>query len=218
MNIKTIIVTIATVGSIFTINAQTIKATFDWSNPTTLSPSYPSPTETKRSGEYVGNVKFTNNGVTMVVSDEEIKEKSQSARFYFGYNTGVCELRVYTNSDIIITAPTGMSITSIDFMGPEVGEYYLEPYCTGSWNGMIFTPDDENIHNEVKFYAPSRVEITNTVVTCSRVNAVTDIHDDVDDAQPVYYDLQGRPVDGNNITKGLYICKKGFKSGLHFIK
>ncbi|MBO5052782.1 MAG: hypothetical protein J6C44_00910 [Muribaculaceae bacterium] len=186
-----------------------IKGSFDWSNPGTLTPAYNAPDADNRSGDYVGNVDFTDNGVTFTVIDNDVKEKSQSARFYYGYNTGACELRIYVNSDIVIKAPAGMTVKSVQFFGPEVGPDYLDLYNQGNWDGMTFNVTEPSA-TEVKFYAPARVELSTTTVTCSTLNGVTDIIQDVDTNAPAkYYDLQGRQVNASHLSPGLYIKRQG---------
>lgn len=202
-----------------TPDSGTVTANFNWSSPGSLSPAFSSPDETNRAGEYVGNVTFTDNGITFLVSDEDVKEKSRSARFYFGFNTQTCELRVYAESEIIITAPENMTVTSVTFSGPEADSERFFAYNEGSWNNYTFElQGDATQNNVVKFYTESRIEITNTIVTCTPLNAVTDITADIDTTPAKYYDLSGRSVSVDNLTPGLYVKRQGAHASLQVVQ
>ena len=71
---------------------------FNWEAPLTLTPPYSPATSQNKSGEYIGGVEFKGTYSTFTIDDSAIKEKSQSARFFFGYLTQTNEMRAYARS------------------------------------------------------------------------------------------------------------------------
>lgn len=191
-------------------SAQTT-VTFDWSKPGSLKPAYPAPDADNRYGEYISNVDFTAGGVTFTVKDDAVKEQSQRARFLFGYNTQMVEMRAYLNSDIVITAPDNMVITAVKFEGAKVDENYLEPYDEeATFKNGSFTPSTPT--GEVKFYVAATINCTATYVTISENAAVTDLQACEQTAGLEYYNLQGVRI--ARPDHGIAIERRGSKSCL----
>ena len=75
---------------------------FNWEASLTLTPPYSPATAQNRSGATIGGVEFKGKYSTFTIDDSAIKEKSQSARFYFGYLTQTNEMRAYASSVITV--------------------------------------------------------------------------------------------------------------------
>ena len=191
--------------------ADTVTAIFNWSDPSTLSPAYPAPTSTNQSGEYIGNVVFSNKGVTVKINDDNVKELSRKARFYFGYLTQCCEMRAYYESDIIVTAPEGMTVSQISFEGAKVGNEYLIPYDEkSSFSGQTWTAGVAA--REAKFFVDVNINCTAMMVRCTGEAGVDDITADDTDTESQWFTLTGIQLNERPTAPGLYIQRKGAKA------
>lgn len=198
--------------------SQTV-STFDWSDPGTLTPQFSAPTSSNRYGEYIGDVVFTGEHATLVVVDSLIKEQSQQARFLYGYNTGMVEMRAYPGSFITIKATDDDHyITQVEFQGAKVGIDYLDEVNNqGSWSRGTWTAGDERC-SSVTFGVYVTINCTATIVYSSAGLGVPALSSDDSDTESAaeYYTLTGQrvtaPVKGNlylrcsgaNVSKVLY--------------
>lgn len=206
---KTISILILALFAVLPAMAQT--AFFNWASPSSLTPAYTAPDAANRSGEYVGGVEFSDNGVIFKVEDIDVKEKSQSARFYYGYNTSAVELRIYTNSDIVITAPEGKVVRKVMFEGPECGAERIIPYDEKStYTDYVWTAGTDA--RTAKFYCESRVELSTVTVTFAEEASVAGIVADNTETF-VWYTLSGVSLPSKPSAKGIYIAvgKNGAK-------
>lgn len=186
------------------------QAKFIWSEPQSLSPSFPAPTMANRSGEYVSNSTFVDGNASFMVYDQGVKEQSQRARFVYGYNTQQVELRIYVNSEIVITAAEGFVVTSVQFEGPEVGGEYLASYHENdSWQGSTWVAPSESNLNQVTMLALSRVEITSTVVTMMPTAGVADIIVDNELMPVTWYTISGCRLPAEPVAPGVYLQCQG---------
>lgn len=187
------------------VSAQ-VTAVFNWEKPSTLTPAYSAPTSSAPSGEYISNVTFTNNGVSFKIIDDDVKELSRRARFYFGYNTQTVEMRAYLDSEIVVTAPDGMAIESVEWQGAKVGSDYLTALY-GTWNGTSWHTDNKtNEPGTMSFYVDATINCTSVTVRCTPLAGVEDIAADA--ARCTWYTMQGTQLDDEPSTHGIYICRK----------
>jgi len=199
-----------------TSNAQEVEpntAVFDWTNPMSLTPSYPAPDSGNRYGEYVGKVEFSADKATFMVDDSQVAEQSRSARFLFGYYTMAVELRAYQESTIIIKVPEDYAITSVSFTGPEVDATRLEALGDyASWTGTQWHAKDGESVSQVSFYCNGRVELSSTTVNYTAPASVNDITSDVNtDEATTWVDAAGRIYTTTPDAKGFYIERRGSK-------
>jgi len=193
--------------------------TFNWSDPSSLTPAFSAPTAENRYGEYISNVEFTDgklNTIHLVIDDNNVSEQSQRARFLYGYNTQQVEMRAYTNSIISIWA-TKNGIHRITFTGPKADENYLEyigsdgTFKGGVWEGLA--QDGE----KVQFLVTATINcFTIDVLHASAGIADVTVDSDADDCA-VWYTIEGRRLDGRPTIPGLYV-RHGAKATLTFVK
>lgn len=192
--------------------AQERSSQFNWSNPTSLTPSFVAPTEANRAGDFVGAVKFTTDDVVFEVDDSNVSELSRRARFYLNYATKQVELRVYSGSYINISAVEGRTISSLVLEGPQSDRYYLDMVSPTADTTYTPTPPvyDRTTWTvpdgttEVRFYAGERTQLTFTTVTTVDASGVSDITID-DNAAPEWYTLQGRRLLSRPTIPGIYV-------------
>ncbi len=186
--------------------AEAWENVFNWKSPLTLTPPFSPATADNRSGEFVGGVEFKGGNCTFYIDDNGIKEKSQSARFYYGYLTQTNELRVYPGSSIVIKASDRQAIKSIAFEGAKVGADYLEAETAGTWSDGVWTPGKAG-QTEVKFDVLATINCTVTSVSGAEWDSVDDISADSDGEAVSWTDLQGRTYTARPQTAGIYICR-----------
>lgn len=194
----------------FFCSARTVTATFDWSQPSSLTPAYSAPDASNRYGEYIGNVEFSDNGVTCLINDDDVKEGSQKARFLYGYNTQMVEMRAYAQSDIIVTAPEGLVVTRVAFAGAKADGNYMTPYDANSaFTGQEWESSEPG--REARFYVEATINCTSMKVVCTEPAGVTDVTVDEANAPEQWYTLQGQALKGKPVAAGLYIERGGGK-------
>lgn len=204
-------------GGAFATDSQA-GPTFNWSDPSSLTPAFSAPTSENRYGEYISNVEFTGgdlNTIHLVINDKDVKEQSQRARFLYGYNTRQVEMRAYTNSVISIWS-TKNGIARITFTGPKADENYLEYIGDdGTFKGGVW---DGNVDSEkVEFRVNATINCFSIDVTPSSAG-VDDVAVDVDDdACAVWYTLEGRRLDSRPTIPGLYV-RRGVKATLTLVR
>jgi hypothetical protein len=186
-----------------------VTAVFNWSDPSTLNPAYQGPTADNRYGDYISNVVFSDNGVTLQVSDNDVKEGSQKARFLYGYVTQVIEMRAYPNSEIIITAPTDMCVHKVEFEGAKADENYLisesddSTFANGTWTAG----SDSRV---AEFYIDATINCTKITVQCIAGTGVDNVvADSADQAAAQWYTIDGKILSKQPTLSGLYIKRIG---------
>ena len=191
------------------VTADRVTDVFNWSDPASLSPAYGAPTAADRYGAYISMTVFTApGGTTCQIDDSQVAEGSQKARFLYGYNTGVVEMRAYANSDIIVTAPQGMAVESVAFAGAKADGYYMTPYDEhSSFDGQTWATTQPAA--QARFYVEATINCTSMTVTCVRTAAVSDITADTADAPARWYTLQGVALPDRPTAPGLYIRRTG---------
>lgn len=190
---------------------ETVSGYFNWGKPGTLSPAFPAPTSSNRQGQTITGTTFTSEGISFAVDDSQVSEQSRKARFYFGYDTQEVELRAYSNSDVVVTAPEGMTVKSISFTGPQADGDFMESYDEkSSWNGGTWTASEAA--QEVRFYVGTRCELITTTVVCVAAAGVDDIMADGNGGVERWFDLRGCELAERPTAAGLYICRQGTKT------
>lgn len=187
--------------------AHTVIGTFNWADPASLSPAFPAPDASNRYGEYISNVTFFSNGVTLTVDDSYVAQQSQRARFLYGYNTQEVEMRAYMNSDIIINAPENMYVTRVSFAGAKADGYYMTSYDeASSFDGQEWSTTEPQ--PEARFYVEATINCTKITAICSDMASVNDIVTDDDGTAPQWFTISGVSLNGTPTQPGLYICRK----------
>ena len=207
---------LAAAGLLLSASAQAdVTVVFDWTDPSSLTPAFEVPGPGSL-GVYLDGKTITDDGVEFFVDDTEVKEKSRKARFYYGYLTNAVELRVYSNSDIIITAPEGMEVVSVGFTGPEADSEYLTPYAEGAWSGDTWVVAEPA--RQVRFYSEGRCELSTTTVVCKDVSAVRNLIADELDGVEAWYDLSGRALDSRPTVPGIYLLRRASSVTKYYIR
>ena len=210
---KAIAAIVAIVISVASLRAESLTAVFNWANPAALIPAFEVPGPGSL-GVYLDGKTITANGVKFFVDDSEVKELSRKARFYYGYLTNAVELRIYSNSDIIITAPDGMVVDAVSFTGPEADSDFITPYGEGYWDGTTWIPSATG--NEIRFYSEGRCELSTTTVLCKTDASVGSIEADAT-APEQWYDLSGRILPTRPSAPGIYLLRQNGKVTRHYL-
>lgn len=186
--------------------------TFDWSRPGSLTPAYPAPTADNRYGEYISNVTFTSGPVELTIDDSSVKEQSQRARFLYGYNTQVVEMRAYVMSSIIISVPETENIVSVSFEGAKVTDQQLTYGGTyGTFKGSTWSvKEGESVH-QVEFDVDATINCTATTVTISTAGA-DDVFAESASTPGEWFTLEGIRLPARPDVPGLYIVRNGSKT------
>lgn len=179
---------------------------FNWEASLTLTPPYSPATAQNRSGANIGGVEFQGKYCTFTIDDSAIKEKSQSARFYFGYLTQTNEMRAYASSVITVKAVENQAILGISFAGAKVGADYMYTETPGTWTDGVWTPTQQGV-TEVQFAVSATINCTKTTVDGSDWNAVDDISVDAVGETVSWTDMQGRTYTRRPQVAGIYICR-----------
>jgi hypothetical protein len=195
-----------------------VTAVFNWSDPTTLNPAYTGPTASNRYGQYIGNVLFTDNSVSLLINDDEVADANHKARFLFGYNTQMIEMRAYEDSDIIITAPDGMCVHQVTFEGAKADENYMISYddassfTDGSWTAGSDA-------QEAKFLVCATINCTKITVYCTERTGVDDIvAESASPASARWYTIDGRYLSKQPTASGVYVKCIGNTAKTIFIR
>lgn len=193
----------------FSAFAEESTAVFNWSDPTSLNPSYKAPTADNRYGEYISKVTFTANGATFCINDDSVKELSQKARFLYGYNTKIVEMRAYPTSIITVSAPDGGVIKSVTFEGAKVTSDYISAVDDdlGTFSGSEWKASESVAVTSIDLYIDATINCTKTTVKYVG-NASVGAISNGKDVYPVrWYDLTGRIYTSKPASRGLYIVK-----------
>lgn len=194
-------------AAIFSGELSAQSSIFDWSNPQTLSPSFPAPDEQNRYGEYIGNVEFVSGPVTLTIDDSEVIEQSQRARFLWGYMTQIVEMRAYRNSVIKITASDDEYIKNISFEGAKVSDQQLTLITEGgNFANRTWSADDTDVRT-VEFFVEATINCTLTAVETGTAS-VSECYYQTDVPQQ-WFTVQGICLSEKPVTPGVYILRKG---------
>ncbi len=179
---------------------------FNWEASLTLTPPYSPATAQNRSGATIGGVEFKGKYSTFTIDDSAIKEKSQSARFYFGYLTQTNEMRAYASSVITVKVAENQSILGIGFEGAKVGADYLYTETPGTWTDGVWTPAQQGVF-EVRFEVLATINCTKTTINGTEWNSVDDISINAEGETVSWTDMQGRTYTHRPQAAGIYICR-----------
>lgn len=171
-------------------------ATFDFTQPGTLSPSYSEEGASKENSNLyhvVSDVRFTNTGVSVSAT----KGKSTDARLYYN---GSWAYRVYNGATITITAPA--AIEKVEF---KLSKGTVTPPSAGNWASNTWTatsPDATSLDFSVSSNSTITVITVTYTIPASVDGIIVDSEEEVE-----YYNMNGLKV--NNPGPGIYIMRKG---------
>lgn len=179
-------------------------ATFNFNDPTTLTPAYEAVSDTEING-----TNFTAKEViTMTFADG-----SQSARLWSCGTHGM-EVRAYNGATITVAAAEGNVINSVQFEGASLTN--ITEGSTALNEGVWEANGSEAVKNVVFSVGPKRADITKVTVNYTTISGVADI--EFDENAPVeFYNLQGVRMNGE-LTPGLYIRRQGSKAAKILVK
>lgn len=181
--------------------------TFKWSDPSSLTPSFPVPDNSNRAGDIVSGCMFTSGPVTAIINDEDAFEEPQKARFYWGYMTMTVELRIYGGSVINISVPETETIREVIFSGTDTTEKQIRyDGNQGIMSGSTWTATQNDNVTKLNFNILSSIKCTSTVVRTS-TSGINETLVDLEDKDKSWYNLQGVRLPSTPTTKGYYICK-----------
>lgn len=132
------------------------EATFDFTNPTGLTPAV-TPAETAGQGVEAGSTTFTNSGVSISFATENT---GANPVYIWTAKGPAYELRVYKTWNMTVAAPTGKTISKIAFTGGKVADASMTPnsgtYASKEWTGSA---------SEVVFAVSATLNISTMTVT-----------------------------------------------------
>jgi hypothetical protein len=193
-------------------------ATFDFSNPESLTPSVTR--AANNAGVDVTEKTFTNGDVAISFTKQD--GASNGARLFTGQNDGIVTLRLYsykTNGQATMTVG-GENVSNIEYIqltkssgsfNLTVDGAYTEADNLATWQHAL----TEELVSSVKFTTKettsnSQTSIISTVTvvyTPAEATAVSSVAVDSENAPVEYYNLQGVRV--ANPTQGLFIRRQG---------
>lgn len=188
------------------------KATFDFTDPSTLNPAPEIPTETttqiKLNVKNNNNV-FTSNGITLTFGDGTNTNNSPVIIYPTAAATkGNIEGRIYVNNTITLSG-TGIKINKVTFTQREGSTTWAGfSDSEGTWNKLVWTPTTPSASVEFTSKGTSRYG-TITVEYVQDTEAIEGIDADNSNAPVEYYNLQGIRVNADNMPAGIYIRRQG---------
>lgn len=191
------------------LSDDTKVVTYNFTDPSSLTPAQEEPEFGKSIGVAVNDVNFTAEDVTLVCAKGEA---GTDCRIWAG--TSAYDLRTYKNSTITLSVTNG-TFTSITFDGSKIGDEYIST-DSGNLTNKVWTADANT--SSVEFTATMTTNINTITVTYvlnGNVNAIEDVEVESNEAVE-YYNLQGVKVD--NPENGLYIRKQGSKATKVLVK
>lgn len=207
-------------------------ATFNFAAPTTLTPSFPDWTENYTEPWVADNtntmidladVVLTNNGVEFAnFVNEGVSTTTTPWRIY-RQSTGVQELRWYKNRHILVSAPDGYYVQSVEFYSPRTAKQsnlgnvavgvsggaklsVIETLPEGMGCGFVYYNTDQSVVSQ-SFFVTSTTSAQLVKVYYEPVTTGVDSIEAAEAAEAVYYNLQGVRV--ANPENGLYIRVQG---------
>lgn len=186
-------------------NAQTV--TYDFTDPSTLTPTTDSPVSGSGVGVEVNGTGFTAGKITLTCT-----QGTASTACRLWNSSDNITLRTYKNSSITILADNA-SIQSIEFTGSKASSSYFTA-DNGTFSGTTWTPTEET--SQVIFTCTANAQIGTITVAYNVKSGVDPIIAEEIDAPVEYYNLQGVKV--ANPESGLYIRVQGNKATKVLIK
>lgn len=192
------------------------KATFVFNEPATLNPVPEIPTADNKSINLDG-VTFTSGAIALTFGNGT--NTSNSPVFFYPTGTleGKLENRIYKGNTMTFTA-TDAKITKITF---------TQQNGSTTWAGFNSDPE-ATVDGKTFLYASEPSTVTLTAIGPTRYiivdveyvanTAIEGIESDDNDAPAEYFNLQGVRVNGDNLSKGIYIIRKGSKTSKIFVK
>lgn len=188
------------------------KATFDFTNPSTLNPAPEIPTATKtqiKLNAKNNNNVFTSNGITLTFGDGTNTSNSPVVIYPTAAATkGNIEGRIYVNNTITLSG-TGIKINKVTFTQREGSTNWAGfSDSEGTWNNLVWTPTTPSASVEFTSKGTSRYG-TITVEYFQDTEAIEGVDADNSNAPVEYYNLQGIRVNADNMPAGIYIRRQG---------
>ena len=202
----------AVVETAFTFINEEIKvATFDFTNPSSLTPSY-NDVPTGGDGVSINGVVFTAGPVS--VKCDKGSAGTDCRLFLSTTADSNIEVRTYKNSTITISG-TNANITSIEFTGSAASATQMTA-DGGEFTGKVWTAEEGKSVSSVVFTAKATTKIN--TITVNYENAETGVEgvEVENDATVEYYNLQGVKV--NNPANGIFIKVQGNKASKVYVK
>ena len=183
---------------------------FDWSDPTSLTPSFPAPDANNRYGEYISNVAFQAGPVTFTVNDDGVAQGSQKARFLWAYMTRIVEMRAYDLSVVHIEVPDSLHISCVRFEGAKVSDVEMDYMGTdGTFTGNVWNASTQAVHS-VDFFVYATINCTLTSVEVDEIASVEDLDNNeamcTVENETRYYNSQG--IEIKQPQKGTFVIKR----------
>ncbi|MBQ9077246.1 MAG: chitobiase/beta-hexosaminidase C-terminal domain-containing protein [Muribaculaceae bacterium] len=193
------------VFTIKTVDPNETTATFDFTDPSSLTPAQETPATS--SGIAVNDVVFTAGSVSLTASKGSA---STDCRLWGG--TSAVDFRTYKNSTITISG-TNAKLVSIEFTGNKASTTQLSA-GNGSFSGSTWTATEEV--SSVTFTTTATTNISTITVNYNVNTGIENVDSEDTDAPAEYYNLQGVKV--ANPENGLYIRVQGNKATKILVK
>ncbi len=182
-------------------------AMFNFTDPSTLTPSYSIADATGDSGKSinVSNTKFTNGNVSVVAT----KGTSTDTKIWYASETNV-NLRVYNGATMTVASDDATNlITEIKYTFANTKSVIkLADNQKGTYADNTWTLAEGA--KEVVFTVTANSQIKTIEVTCQKkLSGVENVSTDDENAPVEFYNLQGVRV--NNPENGIYIRRQGSK-------
>ncbi len=182
-------------------------AMFNFTDPSTLTPSYSIADATGDSGKSinVSNTKFTNGNVSVVAT----KGTSTDTKIWYASETNV-NLRVYNGATMTVASADATNlITEIKYTFANTKSVIkLADNQKGTYADNTWTLAEGA--KEVVFTVTANSQIKTIEVTCQKkLSGVENVSTDDENAPVEFYNLQGVRV--NNPENGIYIRRQGSK-------
>ena len=199
----------AIVEATFTFTSENTRiVTYDFTNPSSLSPTQEEPELGKSAFVVLNDVELTAGDVTLVCAKGSATTDS---RIWAG--TKAYDLRTYKGSTMTISVENG-TLTSIVFEGGKIGDTYAS-VDNGTFEGKTWTATETT--SSVVFSVSTTTNINSITVTYQHTSTsgIEDVVVESDEAVE-YFNLQGVKV--ANPENGLFIRKQGNKASKVFVK
>ena len=194
---------------------------FHWADPTSLNPSYPSPSSTNRRGDDIGGEEFVCGPVSVSIDDANVSNPENKARFMYGTTSYTVEMRAYPGSIVTVSVKGEESIETIEWTDVNANTVikleYLpdnETGLTGTFRNNVWRCAEEYVGtvHEVRFEVIATLNSTNTAVTTVRrlsdESAVIDPEKD-SDVMEEWFTLQGLRMVTRPTLPGIYLQRTG---------
>lgn len=150
-------------------------------------------------------------GKTLTSGIATIKCEGEGAqtpiRFYLS-TAGRWSFRFYKGTEFTVSVPEGYNLTGIEFSGNNIGTDWT--YSNGQLSGTTWTPSGEVRKVTIGKSATGNNPTIDSMTVYYKVDSGVEEIIAADDAEAVYFDLQGRKV--ANPERGIFIKKVGNKA------